>query len=156
MISQSWFFQIAYDELFFDSVGRDIAKAWSNIQKIFVHVQAAFCHASLGTKIHVDIGNSAHHIENLRTEFSFAQDYADNVVDPILKPLTKDFFENDNSINLVVYLTNNEGMVLVIALVKVPWNQWIFRGRILELIEFSSLCMQLQWKSFLKDKMSQK
>ena len=107
--------------MFFDTVGRDITKAWSNIQKIFVHVQAAFCHASLGTKIHVDIGNSAHHIENLRSEFSFAQDYADNVVDPILKPLTKEFFENDNSVNLVVYLTNNEGIVLV--LVKFLWNQ---------------------------------
>ena len=103
------FFQIAYDDLFFDTVGRDITKAWSNIQKIFVHVQAAFCHASLGTKIHVDIGNSAHHIENLRTEFSFAQDYADNVVDPILRPLTEEMFENDNNVNLVVYLTNNEG-----------------------------------------------
>ena len=103
------FFQIAYDDLFFDTVGRDITKAWSNIQKIFVHVQAAFCHASLGTKIHVDIGNSAHHIENLRTEFSFAQDYADNVVDPILRPLTEEMFENDSNVNLVVYLTNNEG-----------------------------------------------
>ena len=109
--------------MFFDSIGRDKTKAWRNIEQIFVHIQAAFCHASLGTKVHVDIGNSAHHIENLRSEFSFAQDYADNVVDPILKPLTKEFFENDNSVNLVVYLTNNEGMVLVNALVKFLWNQ---------------------------------
>ena len=95
--------------MFFDSVGRDKTKAWSNIQEVFTHVQAAYCHASLGTKIHIDIGNSAHLINSLRTEFSFAQDYLDNVVDPILKPFTEELIEADNSINLVVYLTSNQG-----------------------------------------------
>ena len=106
-------FQIIYDELFFDSIGRDKTKAWRKIEQIFVHIQAAFCHASLGTKIHIDIGNSAHLINNLRTGFDFSQEYLDNVVDPILKPLTEELIRKDNSINLVVYLTSNEGKLFL-------------------------------------------
>ena len=133
------YFQIAYDELFFDSVGRNKTKAWSIIQKVFVHVQVNFCHVSLGTKIHLNIGNSAHHIENLTTEFSFNDSYAINVVEPILKPLKEEFLENDNNVNAVVYLSNNEGRVSLTTLVWVSWG--------LELIDFPNLCMYLQKNS---------
>ena len=102
-------FQIAYDELFFDSVDRDDSKAWNNIKKVFVHVQAAFCHASLGTKIHVNYGNTAMLLNDLRDEFSFGEDYANNAIKPILKPLTQAEMEKDSNLNLMIYLTNGIG-----------------------------------------------
>ena len=102
-------FQIAYDELFYDSVGRDDSKAWKNIKQIFVHVQAAFCHASLGTKIHINYGDTAILVPNLRKVYTQAEDYKNDVVKPILEPFTKTEMEKDSSLNLVVYLTNNAG-----------------------------------------------
>ena len=102
-------FQIAYDELFYDSVNRDDSKAWNNIKKVFVHLQAAFCHASLGTKIHINYGENVSLINDLRDEFNFEEDYTNNVVEPIIKPRTKNEMENDINLNLMVYLTNNVG-----------------------------------------------
>ena len=109
MLQFEFSFQIAYDELFFDSVDRDASKAWKNIKKVFVHVQAAFCHASLGTKIHINYGNTAMLINGLRDEFNFGADYTNNVIVPIIQPLTKAEMENDSNLNLMVYLTNNVG-----------------------------------------------
>ena len=97
--------------MFFDSVGRNTRKAWKRIQRIFCHVQAAYCHVSLGSKIHVDIGNSAHLVQNLRTEFDFGHTYTTKVVNPTLKPTTRKLIAADPSINLVAYLTNNEGQI---------------------------------------------
>ena len=106
-------FQIAYDELFYDSVGRDDSKAWKNIKQVFVHLQAAFCHASLGTKIHINYGDTAILVPNLRKVYTnqgqLAEDYKNEVVKPILEPFTKTEMEKDSSLNLVVYLTNNNG-----------------------------------------------
>ena len=102
-------FQIAYDELFFDTVGRDESKAWKNIKKVLVHMQVAFCHASLGTKIHINYGDSAILVPNLRDEFNLGEDYTNNVVEPILKPKTKAEMEKDSSLNLMIYLTNSAG-----------------------------------------------
>ena len=102
-------FQIAYDELFFDSVDRDDSKAWNNIKKVFVHLQAAFCHASLGTKIHINYGNTAMLLNDLRDEFSFGEDYTNNAIVPIIKPLTQAEMEKDSNLNLMIYLTNNAG-----------------------------------------------
>ena len=109
MLQFEFSFQIAYDELFFDSVDRDASKAWKNIKKVFVHVQAAFCHASLGTKIHINYGNTAMLINGLRDEFNFGADYTNNVIVPIIQPLTKAEMENDSNLNLMIYLTNNAG-----------------------------------------------
>ena len=72
-------------------------------------MQAAFCHASLGTKIHVNYGDTAMLVNDLRDEFSFEEDYTNNAIKPILMPLTKSEMENDNNLNLMVYLTNNVG-----------------------------------------------
>ena len=102
-------FQIAYDELFYDSVGRDDSKAWKNIKKVLTHVQAAYCHASLGTKIHINYGNTAMLVNDLRDEFNFGDDYKNNVRKKILEPFTKTEMEKDSSLNLMVYLTNNVG-----------------------------------------------
>ena len=102
-------FQVAYDELFYNSVDRDETKAWKNIKKIFTHVQAAYCHASLGTKIHINYGNTAMLINGLRDEFNFGADYTNNVIVPIIQPLTKAEMENDSNLNLMIYLTNNAG-----------------------------------------------
>ena len=102
-------FQVAYDELFYTSVDRDETKAWKNIKKIFVHVQAAFCHASLGTKIHINYGDKAVLVPNLSKVFTLTDDYKKNVFEPILEPLTKTEMEDDSSLNLMVYLTSNKG-----------------------------------------------
>ena len=72
-------------------------------------MQAAFCHASLGTKIHINYADTVILINDLRDEFNFEEDYANNVIGPIIKPLTKDEMEKDSSLNLMVYLTNNVG-----------------------------------------------
>ena len=72
-------------------------------------MQAAFCHASLGTKIHINFGDTAMLVNDLRDEFNFGDDYKNNVIKPILEPLTKDEMENDSSLNLMIYLTNNAG-----------------------------------------------
>ena len=90
-------------------MNRDDSKAWNNIKKVFVHVQAAFCHASLGTKIHINYGDSAMLLNDLRDEFSFGEDYANNAIEPILKPLTQAEMENDSNLNLMIYLTNGMG-----------------------------------------------
>ena len=110
-------FQIAYDELFYDSVGRDDSKAWKNIKKVLTHVQAAYCHASLGTKIHINYGDTAILVPDLRTEFAIfgqaGEDYRNNVRKKILEPFTKTEMEKDSTLNLVVYLTNNRGQGVV-------------------------------------------
>ena len=76
-------------------------------------MQAAYCHASLGTKIHINYGDTAILVPDLRTEYAqngqAGEDYENDVVKPILKPFTKTEMEKDSSLNLVVYLTNNVG-----------------------------------------------
>ena len=101
-------FQIAYDELFFDSVGRDNSKAWNNIKRVFVHVQVAYCHASLGTKVHINYGDSAILVNN-RVEYEHTKKYKNDVTKPILEPLTEGEMEKDSSLNLLVFLTNKMG-----------------------------------------------
>ena len=72
-------------------------------------MQAAFCHASLGTKIHINYADTVILLNDLRDEFNFGEDYSNNVIGPIIKPLTRDEMEKDSSLNLMVYLTNNVG-----------------------------------------------
>ena len=72
-------------------------------------MQAAFCHASLGTKIHINYGDTAILVPNLRKVYTHEEEYKNEVVKPILEPFTKTEMEKDSSLNLVVYLTNNAG-----------------------------------------------
>ena len=72
-------------------------------------MQAAFCHASLGTKIHINYADTVILINDLRDEFNFGDDYTNNVIVPIIQPLTKAEMENDSNLNLMIYLTNNAG-----------------------------------------------
>ena len=76
-------------------------------------MQAAYCHASLGTKIHINYGDTAILVPDLRTEYAqdgqAGEDYRNNVRKKILEPFTKTEMEKDSTLNLVVYLTNNVG-----------------------------------------------
>ena len=119
-------FQIAYDELFFDTVSRDNSKAWNNIKRIFVHVQVAYCHASLGTKVHINYGDSAILVNDLQVEYENTDKYKNDVIKPILEPLTKGEMEKDNSLNLMVFLTNNmgAGLATVGAICGTKESRW--------------------------------
>ena len=48
-------------------------------------------------------------LNDLRDEFSFGEDYANNAIKPILKPLTQAEMEKDSNLNLMIYLTNGIG-----------------------------------------------
>ena len=52
------FYQVAYEENYFDYMDRDVEKAKRHIKAAFVHTQAAFCDKSLGTKVHIDVQNA--------------------------------------------------------------------------------------------------
>ena len=48
-------------------------------------------------------------LNDLRDEFSFGEDYTNNAIVPIIKPLTKAEMEKDSNLNLMIYLTNGIG-----------------------------------------------
>ena len=47
-----------YEEALFDLFGRNSSSLIKRIKGAFAHVQAQFCHKSLGTKIHVNVQNA--------------------------------------------------------------------------------------------------
>ena len=75
---------------------------------MFLHVKAAFCHASLGTKVHLNL-KGTHHFEGLRTIFKNAGQYDNDVENPTIKPKVKSLMEEDDTLNLMVMLTNGSG-----------------------------------------------
>ena len=91
-------------------------QAWKNIQKVFLHVQAAYCHASLGTKVHLNV-KGAHLFEGLHTEFIVSSKYWDiyynDVAKPIIEPKVKSLMEEDETLNIMVMLTDGSGSGLV-------------------------------------------
>ena len=88
-------------------------QAWKNIQKVFLHVQAAFCHASLGTKVHLNV-KGPHLFEGLHTEFSKNWDvYYNDVAKPIIEPKVKSLMEEDETLNLMVMLTDGSSSGVV-------------------------------------------
>ena len=52
--------QVAYDELVLDKYDRNTTEVEKLIKRIFVHVQARFCHPSLGMKIQINIQDIVH------------------------------------------------------------------------------------------------
>ena len=100
-------FQAAYDETFFDTVGRDPALAKKKIRGAFVHVQAQFCHPSLGTKIHVNLQNANE--PTLLEGFASKYIYFHKPIYSVLHEKTKSFIEADSSTNLMVYLLSGRG-----------------------------------------------
>ena len=91
---------MSYDEKFFDHVDRDEGKAWNLIQILMLHTQASFCLSSLGSKIHLDIGNSAHRIEGLKP-FHGGDEFKEDK--EILNVLTKGWIEE--GYNLAAFFT---------------------------------------------------
>ena len=85
-----------------------------NIQKVFLHVKAAYCHASLGTKVHLNV-KGTHHFEGLHTSLNMGDlsGYYVNVGQPIIEPKVKSLMEEDDTLNLMVMLTSNSGAGVV-------------------------------------------
>ena len=52
--------QVAYDELVLDKYDRNTTELEKLIKRSFVHVQARFCHPSLGMKIQINIQDIVH------------------------------------------------------------------------------------------------
>ena len=75
---------------------------------MFLHVKAAFCHASLGTKVHLNIKDTTH-FKGLRTVYKNAGEYLKDVGTKIIEPKVKSLMEEDDTLNLMVMLTNNFG-----------------------------------------------
>ena len=46
---------MAYTEFVFDDVGRNLTLAEINAKRAMAHVQTAFCHPSLGMKVHINV-----------------------------------------------------------------------------------------------------
>ena len=82
-------------------------QAWKNIQKVFLHVQAAYCHASLGTKVHFNV-KGAHLFEGLYTELGNSGIYYNDVAKPIIEPKVKSLMEEDETLNIMVMLTDGQ------------------------------------------------
>ena len=93
-------------------------QAWKNIQKVFLHVQAAYCHASLGTKVHLNV-KGAHLFEGLRTELIVSSEYwyiyQNDVAKPIIEPKVKSLMEADETLNIMVVLTDGTASGVVFS-----------------------------------------
>ena len=80
---------------------------------MFLHVQAAYCHASLGTKVHLNV-KGAHLFEGLHTEFSiYSETYHNDVAKPIIEPKVESLMEEDETLNIMVMLTDGPASGLV-------------------------------------------
>ena len=83
---------------------------------MFLHVQAAYCHASLGTKVHLNV-KGAFLFEGLHTEFivslKYWTIYYDNVAKPIIEPKVESLMEEDETLNIMVMLTDGPASGLV-------------------------------------------
>ena len=81
---------------------------------MFLHVKAAYCHASLGTKVHLNV-KGTHHFEGLHTSLNMGDlsGYYVNVGQPIIEPKVKSLMEEDDTLNLMVMLTSNSGAGVV-------------------------------------------
>ena len=105
---------MAYEENFFDYVGRDVEKAIRHIKAAFVHTQAAFCDKSLGTKVHIDVqnANSPIFMEGKRHTICFGCGLMGNFTE-----LTQQEMEKDESTDLMVYVMVGGGGIATLGAV---------------------------------------
>jgi hypothetical protein len=83
---------------------RDTKKSIQKIKSLFVHVQAQFCHPSLGTKYHINIQNINEPIFLEHLEFPYDGNTNDPIIKDILKPRTKAELEAEPSTHMIAYL----------------------------------------------------
>ena len=83
---------------------RDTKKSIQKIKSLFVHVQAQFCHPSLGTKYHINIQNINEPIFLEHLEFPYDGNTNDPIIKGILKPRTKAELEAEPSTHMIAYL----------------------------------------------------